>query len=68
MKNADTNKVLLQSVMNIKEAAEYLGISTTTIKRWEKLGRIKSVRHPINNYRLYKVEDLQSLLDELFKV
>ncbi len=46
----------------IKEAAEYLGVSPATLRNWERHGRIRTFRHPINRYRLYKQTDLDALL------
>lgn len=51
--------------MQVKEAAAFLGVSTDTIRRWDKAGKLSSVRHPINNYRLYRLQSLQEILSEL---
>ena len=37
----------------IKEAAEILGVSEMTLRRWDKAGTFKARRHPINNFRVY---------------
>jgi DNA-binding transcriptional MerR regulator len=37
----------------IKEAAEILGVSEMTLRRWDKAGKFKARRHPINNFRVY---------------
>ena len=34
-------------------------------ERWDKAGKLKAVRHPMNNYRLYKLEELQRLAKQL---
>jgi len=52
----------LDSFLTVKEAAEYLGVSSNTIRNWGADGRIKEHRHPINNYRLFKIVDLDHLL------
>ena len=44
--------------------ADYLGVSRNTLRNWGRDGRIKEHRHPINNYRLYKRDDLDRLLRE----
>ena len=49
----------------VKEASELLGVSIQTIRRWDKVGKLKSVRHPMNNYRLYKLVDLKQIADKL---
>jgi len=48
--------------LSIGEAAEFLGISRDTLRRWEKKGKVKVYRSPTNR-RIYK----QSDLDELYK-
>ncbi|MBW2969393.1 MerR family transcriptional regulator [Candidatus Woesearchaeota archaeon] len=47
----------------ITEAAKFLGVSGNTLRNWEKEGKIKVYRHPMNNFRLYKKEDLEFLLN-----
>ena len=46
--------------LNIKQAAEILGVSTLTLRNWDKNGKFPAIRHPINNYRVYKIDDLKS--------
>ena len=48
--------------LRIKEAAEYLGVSANTLRNWGRDGKITEHRHPMNNYRLYKKDDLTRLL------
>ena len=55
----------ISSLLTVSEAAALLGVSTSTIRNWDRAGKLKAVRHPINNYRLYKRQQLQSLLDHL---
>jgi excisionase family DNA binding protein len=54
----------LDGYLRIKEASEYLGVSPNTLRNWGRSGQIEEHRHPINNYRLYKREDLESLLTQ----
>lgn len=55
------NKVFL----TVTEAAALLGVSPSTIRNWDRSGKVRAMRHPINNYRLYKQDDLQILLDRI---
>jgi DNA (cytosine-5)-methyltransferase 1 len=48
--------------LTIKEAAEFLGISPSTLRNWEKQGKLSTHRNPVNSYRLYRKEDLERLL------
>lgn len=40
-------------VMTIKEAAELLGVSEVTLRRWDRSGKFSPHRHPVNGYRCY---------------
>ena len=55
----------LNSFLRVSEAAEYLGVSASTLRNWDRDGKLTAVRHPLNSYRLYRLEDLQALLNEL---
>lgn len=55
----------LSDYMTIKEAAEYLGVNPMTLRRWDAAGKIKTKRHPMNNYRLYRRKDLEKILKEI---
>jgi DNA (cytosine-5)-methyltransferase 1 len=51
----------------VKEAAEMLGVCPNTIRAWGASGKITEYRHPMNDYRLYKREDLEKILREMRK-
>jgi len=51
--------------MTVREAAEYLGVSTSTLRNWDRLGKLIPYRNPMNNYRLYKRTDLDSILGKI---
>lgn len=53
--------------LTICEAAEMLSITTQTLRNWDKQGKLKPHRHPMNNYRLYKKTDLVKLLNKIEK-
>ncbi len=55
----------MEKYLTISEAADYLNVSKETLRRWDNSGKFKSVRHPINNYRVYSEEQLFSLVEEL---
>ena len=54
----------LDGYLRIKEAAAHLGVCPNTLRNWELAGKIPVHRHPANNYRLFKVEDLDKLLHD----
>ena len=55
----------MEKYLSISQAAEILNISPETLRRWDKSGRFKSSRHPINNYRVYSEERVLSLVEEM---
>ena len=52
----------LDEYVRINEAAKYLGVCRNTLRNWGRTGKIPEYRHPVNNYRLFKVSDLDKLL------
>ncbi len=46
----------------VSELARLMGVHSDTIRRWERKGHLKSQRHPVNNYRMFKVNDLKGNL------
>ena len=54
----------LKTYLSISEAAEFLGVTPMTLRRWDKAGKLMARRHPLNGYRLYKKQDLQMLLTQ----
>lgn len=49
--------------ITIKDAASILGVSKLTLRNWDKNGKLKAYRHPFNNYRIYRVEDIDQVID-----
>jgi MerR family copper efflux transcriptional regulator len=58
----------LSEYLRISEAADYLGVSPNTLRNWERVGKIVAHRHPMNDYRLFKREELDVLLDQAQKL
>jgi len=54
----------LGEYLQIKEAAECLGVCRDTLRNWEATGKIVVHRHPVNNYRLYRIADLDGLIHQ----
>lgn len=51
----------IKDLMSIQEAAEYLGVSKSVLRKWDNLDKLKSVRNTINNRRFYRKEDLDKV-------
>jgi len=51
--------------LTIKKVAKLLNVTPTTLRNWDKKGILKPYRHPVNNYRLYKIEDIEAFLRKI---
>ena len=51
--------------MTIQDAATFLGVTTNTLRNWEKDSKLIPCRNPVNSYRLYKLVDLETLLSRI---
>ena len=51
--------------VSVKEAAYILGVSPLTLRNWDKSGKFPAGRHPMNNYRVYKTDDLLQIIDDI---
>jgi DNA (cytosine-5)-methyltransferase 1 len=52
--------VIMFQFYSLDEVAEKLRVSKDTLRRWDRTGKLKSLRHPANNYRVYRSSDLAS--------
>ncbi len=55
----------MEQYLSIGQAAEILGVSKETLRRWDRAGKFPSSRHPINNYRVYTEQQVQKFLQDL---
>lgn len=53
----------MNKYITIKDASSILGVSKITLRNWDKSGKLKAHRHPFNNYRVYKIEDIDKVLE-----
>lgn len=49
-------------LITIKQASKILGVTPLTLRNWDNSGKFEASRHPINNYRVYKLSDIEKLL------
>jgi hypothetical protein len=55
-------------LISISEAAELLDVSIMTLRRWDKNGRLLSIRKHPKSHRYYRKEDIEVFLSDLFKL
>jgi len=54
-----------QRYYTIKQAAKIMGITPLTLRNWDKNGKLKAYRNPVNNYRIYKNSQLELFLRKM---
>ena len=57
----------LDQFLTVKQAAAFLGVSPNTVRNWDRNDKIPVYRHPLSQYRLFKREDLERLLQQVEK-
>lgn len=55
----------MEKVITLNEAATYLCVSKSTLRNWDREGKLVAKRHPINNYRLYDLDEINALKREM---
>jgi len=55
----------MKSFITIKEAADILGVSSLTLRRWDQEGKLKARRNPFNNYRMYGRKKIESIAKKI---
>ncbi|MCZ4088763.1 MerR family DNA-binding transcriptional regulator [Sinorhizobium psoraleae] len=51
--------------LTIAEAANLLGVSVSTLRNWDRQGKLKPRRHPINGYRMYDRAEIVGLKEQI---
>ncbi|WP_457611281.1 DNA (cytosine-5-)-methyltransferase [Lutibacter sp.] len=57
--------MVIKDYYSLSEVADILGKSKETLRRWDRDGKFTALREPISDYRIYKKEQVNALL-ELF--
>ena len=50
---------------SLNEVSQILGKSKETLRRWDREGKFSAVREPISQYRIYKKDQVNTLLKQL---
>lgn len=51
--------------LRIAEAANLLGVSISTLRNWDRQGKLSPRRHPINRYRIYDRTEIVQLKERI---
>lgn len=55
----------MQKYITIKTAAKLLHVTSLTLRNWDKNGKLKAYRHPVNQYRIYRLDQIEVFLRHL---
>lgn len=61
----NSKKLINKRYYTIGEAAYILGVTPLTLRNWDKAGKLKAQRNPINNYRVYKASNIEGFLRKM---
>ena len=51
--------------LTVNDVARLMGVSPLTVRNWDTKGKLVAYRNPVNNYRLYKTEDVEVILKQI---
>lgn len=51
--------------LTIKQAAKIIGVSELTLRNWDNSKKFEAARHPINNYRVYALDQIDELMKKM---
>lgn len=57
---------MISKLIPIREACEILGVSIDTLRRWDKSGKLCSMRAGSGTHRYYRKEDIELFINDLF--
>jgi excisionase family DNA binding protein len=57
----------LTEYLKTAEAAEFLGVSQNTLRKWAAQGSMPMQRKAFNGYRLFRRKDLETFLQRIAK-
>ena len=57
----------LREYLKVAEAAQFIGVSQTTLRKWADDGEIPVYVNKANGYRLFMPEDLEKFLRDMAK-
>ncbi|MBI1888948.1 MAG: MerR family DNA-binding transcriptional regulator [Candidatus Spechtbacteria bacterium] len=60
--NKHIGRLASKTYYTVGEAAYILGVTPLTLRNWDKSGKLRARRNPINNYRVYKFDDVELFL------
>lgn len=62
------NNIEKKDLIPISEAAELLGVSIITLRRWDENGKLSPIREKKSSHRYYRRKDIEVFLEDLFEL
>jgi excisionase family DNA binding protein len=56
-----------EKLLTIGQAAEYLGVSLNTLRRWDESGKLVAINKDGGTHRYYREKDLEIFASDLMK-
>ncbi len=53
--------MVTNKLYTVAQVADLLSVSKQTVRNWDKNGKLKAIRHPINDYRMYPENQVLAL-------
>ncbi|MCM2370685.1 MerR family DNA-binding transcriptional regulator [Aporhodopirellula aestuarii] len=57
----------LKGLLKIAEAATMCGVTTETLRNWDRSGTLVAQRHPLTGYRYYRSKDIEAFIKRRLK-
>lgn len=57
----------MNKLITVKKAAEILQVNPETLRRWDNQGKLEAKRHPMNQYRVYKLKEVLKLKEKIYE-
>ncbi len=51
--------------LTIKQASKLIHVTPLTLRNWDKKGILRPYRNPANNYRVYRLDQIENFLRRL---
>ncbi len=56
---------MIREYLSIAETAKFLKVSPLTLRNWDKKGVLCAYRNPANNYRVYRLDQVEMFLRKM---
>ncbi|OGF64590.1 hypothetical protein A2661_01340 [Candidatus Giovannonibacteria bacterium RIFCSPHIGHO2_01_FULL_45_24] len=56
---------LAKKYLTINQTAKLVGVTPLTLRNWDNARKFRAARHPINNYRMYTLEQIEGLMKKI---